>query len=241
MRSPKKVGGFTLAELLIAIAITALLIVILFQVFAATASQWQFSDQRIDAFRDARAAMQRMVQELGRANINGAAQMLTLSDPYNDFAKEVYAISPIANTGKSDLCTVGYYCYYDPTTHAYSLKRLFKTSDLTFTSLAMSSPDYTTLYQKDSPSADEVAAAYVWDLQIRPGTGPNVVSITSAPSTWNWLEVRFKAMSPASGRKIRSSSIDLSTWFNSTSQLYKTYILPYEQQFVSRVTLQQNQ
>src|SRR5207245_603074 len=116
----------------------------------AAASQWQSADQRIDTFRDARAVLQLMARDLSRADINGAAQMLTLSDPFSDFAKEAYAITPIANDGKSDLCTVGYYCWYDGTTKAYSLKRVFKNSDLTFTSLATASPNYTAIYQKQS-------------------------------------------------------------------------------------------
>jgi hypothetical protein len=53
------------------------------------------------------------------------------------------------------------------------------------------------------------------------------------------LEIRFKSMSPASGRKIRDSAVDSSTWFDATSPLYKIYILPYEQQFVSRIVLDQ--
>src|SRR5207249_4513804 len=97
--------------------------------------------------------------------------------------------------------------------------------------------DYSTLYAKDNPSPDEIVAAYVWDLQIRPGVGKDTVSVTTASSTWNWLEIRFKSMSPASARKIRGTAIDLSTWFDATSPLYKTFILPYEQQFVSRIVL----
>jgi type II secretory pathway pseudopilin PulG len=243
MRSKRTITAFTIAELLVAVAITLVIIVVLFQVFAATASQWQSSDQRIDTFRDARAVLQIMARDLGRADINGDAQMLRLSDVYAagtpPFAKEVYAITPAPNAGKSDLCTVGYYCAYDGNTKAYSLKRVFKDSDVTFTSLATSAPDYDTIYQKDNPKPDEIAAAYVWDLQVRPGIGKDIASPTSSSSTWDWLEIRFKSMSPAAARKIRGTSIDLSTWFDNTSPLYKTFILPYEQQFVSRIVLRQ--
>ena len=138
--------------MLIAIAVTLILVGILFRVFAAAASQWQAADQRIDTFRDARAALQIMTRDLSRADINGNAQMLTLSDIYTvptpPFAKEAYAITPIPNTGKSDLCTVGYYCAYDNTTKAYSLKRLFKGSDATYTSLATATPNFTTIFQE---------------------------------------------------------------------------------------------
>ncbi len=254
MRRARNHKAFTIAELLVAIVVTLILVGILFRVFVATASQWQAADQRIDTFRDSRAALQIMTRDLGRADTNGAPQMLTLTDffspsaPLTKFAKEVYAITPIPNTGKSDLCTVGYYCSYDTTTKAYSLKRLFKNSDSTYLSLATPTPNYapppstTSIYSKDNPVPDEIVAAYVWDLQLRPGVGANFVDPeTTSSSTWNWLEIRFKSMSPASGRKIRNTSIGLATWFDATSPLYKTHILPYEQQFVTKVTLRQNQ
>jgi type II secretory pathway pseudopilin PulG len=241
MRRGDNNAGFTIAELLIAIAITLLLVTILFRVFTAAASQWQAADQRIDAFRDARAAMQLMARDLGRADVHGSPQMLTLADPSADFAKEAYAVTPISNNGKSELCTVGYYLSYDAVTHAYSLKRLFKNSDLTSTSLAHPSPDFTTLYAKDSPTPDEVIPAYVWDLEIRPGVGKDVVAVTTASDTWNWLEIRFKSMSPAAARKVRATAVSENTWLDPTQPLYKTLILPSEQQFVSRVTLRLNQ
>lgn len=244
MPRKERTNAFTLAELLIAVAITLILVGIIFRIFAAAAAQWQAADQRIDTFRDARAALQIITRDLSRADTTGSPQMLTLSDIYSEvtppFAKEAYAITSLPNTGKSDLCTVGYYCWWDNTTKAYSLKRVFKNSDATFASLATNTPNFTTIYAKDTPAADEIAAAYVWDLQIRPGTGQNAVDPGSTPSTsWNWLEIRFKSMSPASGRKIRNTAIDVSTWFDATSPLYKTYILPYEQQFVSRIVLHQ--
>lgn len=247
MRRYRPTLAFTIVELLVSITITLVIVVVLFQVFAATARQWQTSDQRIDTFRDARAILQIMARDLSRANVNGSASMLMLSDyatvaPDPQFAKEADAITPIPNAGKSDLCTVGYYCAYDATTHAYSLKRLYKNSDTLFPSLATTAPNYTTIYQKDTPTPDEVAAGYVWDLQFRPGVGKDFVDPTAVPSSqWNWLEIRFKAMSPASGRNIRNTGIGLSTWFDPTSSLYKTFILPYEQQFISRVVLHQNQ
>ncbi|HEY5035835.1 MAG TPA: hypothetical protein VII74_01740, partial [Chthoniobacterales bacterium] len=216
MRRAKSIEAFTIAELLVAIAITLVLVVILFRVFAAAATQWQSADQRIDTFRDARAAMQLMSRDLGRADISGAVQMLTLSDPSADFAREAYAVTPVSNIGKSELCAVGYYCAYDTTTHAYNLKRLFKNSDLTFTALANPSPDFTSLYTKNNPTPDETVAAYVWDLQIRPGVGKDIVAVTTPSSTWNWLEIRFKSMSPAAARRIRDTSVTQTTWLDPT-------------------------
>lgn len=253
MRRHRPILAFTLVELLVSITITLVIVVVLFQVFAATARQWQTSDQRIDTFRDARAILQIMARDLSRADINGNASMLMLADyftvaPDPQFAKEAYAITPIPNAGKSSLCAVGYYCAYDGATHAYSLRRLYKNSNVTYTALARPTPDFTALYTKNPSmdptdlTRDDVAAGYVWDLQFHPGVGKDFVDPSSVPSSqWNWLEIRFKSMSPASGRLIRNTAINTSTWFDSTSSIYKTFILPYEQQFISRVTLRQNQ
>ena len=218
--------------------VTLILVGILFRVFAAAASQWQAADQRIDTFRDARAALQIMTRDLSRADINGNTQMLTLSDIYSvpnpPFAKEAYAITPIPNTGKSDLCTVGYYCSYDATTHAYSLETLSKTALPLSTRSPLRHPTLPAIFEKNNPDPDEIVAAYVWDLQFHPGIGKDLVAPSTSSSQWTWLEIRFKSMSTASGRKIRNTPIDLSTWFDATSPLYMTHILPYEQQFVGR-------
>ena len=48
-------------------------------------------------------------------------------------------------------------------------------------------------------------------------------------------------MSAASARKLRNLAIDQTTWSDPTSSIYRNTILPYEQQFVTRIMLQQNQ
>lgn len=235
-------GAFTLVEVLISIAITTVIVVLLFQVFAAAATQWQASDQRIDTFRDARAALHLITRDLSRAHVGANAGMLRLSDTVRDFAKEAYAVTQSANSGKSDLCAVGYYCEWDGGAKTYTLKRLFRDSDAAFALLkGATAPNFTALFAKDS-AVEEAVAAYVWDLQFRPGVEDKAVNATSAqPPDWRWVEVRFKSMSPAAARRLRDLAVDESTWFDAASPTYKTHILPFEQQFVTRVSLQQRQ
>ena len=243
MGSKRRIRAFTIVELLVAIAITLIIVTVLFQVFSAAARQWQTSDQRIDTFRDARAALQIMARDLARADINGDPNMLALQSTQPatpPYATEAYAITPTPNSGKSELCVVGYYTLFDNTTKSFSLKRLFKDSDATFTGLATASPDFTSLYTKTA--ADETVAAYVWDLQFRAGLAADPVDPAANPSsTWKWVEIRFKSMSPAAARKIRDFGVTASTWSDPTSTIYKNLILPYEQQFMTRVALQQNE
>jgi type II secretory pathway pseudopilin PulG len=236
--------AFTLAELLIALSITALIVVMLGRVFTATATQWQAADQRIDSFRDARAALQIMAHDLSRAHLDGDPQMLTLSDYASDsngnqYAKEAFVIGPTANSGKSDLCAVGYYLSWDATVKAYRLKRLLKNSDQTVTILANTAPNFTSLYSKD-PVNDEDVATYAWDLRFRPGTLNNPEAPNANLSTkWQWIEVRFKAMSAAAAKKLTGLNVSQSTWDNPTDTTYRRLILPNEQQFVTRIKVHQ--
>ena len=102
---------------------------------------------------------------------------------------EAYAIIPMKNKGKSDLCAVGYYLDWDGTSKTYSLRRFAKTSDDTAKGLAQSTPDFGTLYDRTKATTPETIASYVWGLELRPGQGANAVLLGSIPSTqWQWIE-----------------------------------------------------
>ena len=247
MKTRSQIHGaaFTLAELLIATAITGMIILLLGQVFSSASAMWRSGGERIDAFRDARAALQLIAADLARANINGDPQMLRLLPAGNAYATEADAITPTKNNGKSDLCAVEYYLLWNDTAKTFSLMRRFKDSnalsDANSGYLANTSPDYNTIYDK-STGNEEVLAAPVWDLEIRPGiTDIPLTTVSGLSTTWKWLEIRFKSMSVNSARKLNSvGSIDQSTWTNPSSTEYKNLILPYEQQFVTRVPLDQS-
>ena len=57
-------GGFTLVELLIAAAITVVIVVMLGLMLGSLMSSASHASQRVDAFRDARAALQMMERDL---------------------------------------------------------------------------------------------------------------------------------------------------------------------------------
>lgn len=241
--------AFTLVELLVAISITVVIVVLLARVFTSAATQWQAADQRIDSFRDARAALQTIARDLSRADLTGGADMLTLRD-YDvsgtvGFAKEAFAITPAPNSGKSDLCTVGYYLVWDGTNKAYHLKRLFRESDETETSLANATPKYAALFTKPTTAPEQARieediATYVWDLRFSPGTLSDIEAPTANPSIkWQWVEVRFKAMSAAAARKLAGMSVSQTIWDDPTTADYRRLILPSEQQFVTRIKLEQ--
>jgi hypothetical protein len=151
--------------------------------------------QRVDAFRDARAALQMMERDLRNlvrtqwspdpfsspTPTPGTAQPLTRPTAY--FALENIYTDPVAGNQQfyalvaakttasptpflGDVCAVGYYCRWDDQLHAYSLRRFFRNSADTFTVIQGAGS-----YAADSvlyvPGAsDAVMAAYVWNLKI---------------------------------------------------------------------------
>lgn len=56
--------AFTLIELLVAMTVSLLLLVVLMQVFSAATNTWQRSEAQIDAYREARGALQLMARDL---------------------------------------------------------------------------------------------------------------------------------------------------------------------------------
>ena len=63
-RDPESIRAFTLVELLIAAAITVVIVVMLGWMLGSLMSSASHASQRVDAFRDARAALQMMQRDL---------------------------------------------------------------------------------------------------------------------------------------------------------------------------------
>lgn len=180
-------AAFTLVELLVATAITVLIVVMLGTMFSSLTTTSLRANQRIDAFRDARAALQMMERDLSslvRNQRDAAGNPITLpaayfalKDLYDDPAtgnQQIYALIAAKNTGPGDLCAVGYYCRWDALRNAYTLNRFFTDSTVTYPRLASSGgyASETTLYTPNPAATgpasvtDEVLASYVWDLRI---------------------------------------------------------------------------
>jgi len=148
-------GGFTLVELMIAAAITVVIVLVLGGMFLSLMNTSMRASQRIDAFRDARAALQTIERDF--ANLiqtqwqpdpfasptptPGTAQPVTrpaayfaLENIYTDPAagnQQLYGLVAVKTAGSptpaaGDVCAVGYYCRWDDQLHAYSLRRFFR-------------------------------------------------------------------------------------------------------------------
>ena len=193
LAKPRKHLAFTLVELLIAVTITVLIVVLLGTMFSSLTSTTSRANQRIDVFRDARAALQMMERDL--TGLVRAQQTAYLAldniwqpgdDPYTArtnatpnlqlfalvAAKNQPPVPPGApNPPPGDVCAVGYYCAWDGSKHTYTLRRFFRNSKDTYEAIKPqvhgSTLSYTSAALLYVPAAtDDILASYVWNLKI---------------------------------------------------------------------------
>ncbi len=191
MRPPlRRRCAFTLVELLVSVSITILIVVALGTMFTSIGATASRANQRTDAFRDARAALQMMTRDLSNvvrtqwdpdpftnpppptqpAPRTLPVAYLSLRNLYNDPVatnQQAYGLIAIKNVSPGDLCAVGYYCSWDG--KAYSLRRFFRNAADTYTTLAGQStyvPD--NVLFKPAPTgnnADDILAQYVFNMR----------------------------------------------------------------------------
>lgn len=156
-------SAFSLLELLISITILALLLVMLLSMVNGATSLWRTNENRVDSYREARAAINLIVSDLSSIytspNVNYLANpnltsFYTQEDklPKTPVKKDgmdgsifFLTATPSAaqeiGKNKSDLCTVGYFLGFDKTsltgrgTESYNLYRYYRSSDETFNAL----------------------------------------------------------------------------------------------------------
>ncbi len=120
--------AFTLIEILISVTLLALLSVMLLAVMEATTSTWRWNENRVDSYREARAALNVMSREIRTLySRNGSALPVFWLDPPianvtrsadvagTNRASSAFFLTLLPATaqnlaaGRSDLCSVGYY------------------------------------------------------------------------------------------------------------------------------------
>lgn len=258
--------AFTLVEMMVALAVTGLLSVLMLRMFMDSSAIWKANDERLETFREARAALQLMAREL--AAVNAAPElpekfpMLALryhgdTAPEDQVNQEVYALTSTRNAGRSDLCAVGFFCVWDETRKTFALRRQFTASDATFTNLRAalnaaspmtSAGAFKLLYARSVPTGDtepiQELANYVWNLEFAiPDRINPALADRKYPQDpfWRelpeWIEIRFKALGASAARKLEGQAVTRATWFDNAAPLRQRLILPNEQQFVTRVKL----
>ena len=128
--------GFTLPELLVALAITSLLVLLLGNVVSAALSVWQQGRNRLDTFANARFVLGRIGDEIvGAIAQSGRVQFVENYSftpgpaPTAGSAENVFFVAPYPNIKAGDLCVVAYAL----DTNSHQLQRAFKDSDQAWT------------------------------------------------------------------------------------------------------------
>jgi type II secretory pathway pseudopilin PulG len=175
----RKRTAFTITELLVAVTITVLIVVLLGSIFGSLIGTSTQASQRIDTYRDARAALQLMRKDFEALVTARPAAYLSL-DPDNGIGPDVRQLcglvsaknKPSGGAVPGDLCAVRYYSLWDSTLRIYTLHRYFKDSDQTISTFkgalsggTLSYVNGTSLYY-DGVGADEVVANCAWNIQI---------------------------------------------------------------------------
>jgi len=164
----KKSSAFSLLELLVAVSVLSILLVILLNIVQGATSLWRTSENKVEAYREARAALQVMSSDLRNIlpSTNFAFFRTNISGYPNPTNLTFLATLPLSSqnaTSLGDVCTVGYFLKYDNKSsvagasgrQSYNLYRYFLDSNDTFVKLRTSAP---TVLEFDSNFPPEILA-----------------------------------------------------------------------------------
>jgi type II secretory pathway component PulJ len=112
MSRPK---AFTLAELLVALAITSVLVILLVSVVSAAMNVWQQGRNQIDTFSNARQTLGRIADEVKGAIASGQIEfsenlpgLQGSSTAQPGISENIFVVAPYPNSGAGDLCVIAY-------------------------------------------------------------------------------------------------------------------------------------
>ena len=170
----KKSPAFSLLELLVAVSVLSILLVILLNIVQGATNLWRTSENKVEAYREARAALQVMSSDLKnilpstnlaffRTNISGYPSATNLA-----FLATLPLSSQNPSSSLSDVCTVGYFLAYNNKSpvagatgrQSYNLYRYFVESNETFEKLTGASGP-TGVLDLDSDFPPEILARNV--------------------------------------------------------------------------------
>lgn len=198
--------GFTIVELLVALAITVILVLILTSVVAATLGAWSQGRNRLDTYSNARQVLGRLGDELKGARANPAvsgskiqfvenANLSNGPTPTAFTAESVFFVAPYPNFGAGDLCVVGY--ALDSGTH--ELKRAFRSSDTGWN--ATPGPRYQAAGYSFAAAEWHVIATGVLQFELRCYSQNDLDTNTDPPAaTWDSLSTNINMTGKAPRR-----------------------------------------
>lgn len=110
----RRLAAFTLVEILVAVAILALLVVLLASLLGGVNRAWISGEQQVETFQDGRAILDLMSRDLAQAIISPSLQMvqnanLPSTASERGGASNLFWQANLSSTSAGDLCEVGYF------------------------------------------------------------------------------------------------------------------------------------
>jgi GxxExxY protein len=256
-KTAARTSAFSLIELMVAMAVMSLLLVLLLNMVDSGTKLWRVNENRVDSYREARAALGIISRDLQNLiPSTNASHFLINGDAFPSISSvggvvtntnsgsAVFFLSALPakaqqnGSNKSDVCQVGYFLAFNRTSastnQSLNLYRYFRSSDPTFQTLT----NGTGLFASPPPfpnSADtELLARNVTGIALRAFTLTNstLVAFSSSSSTPvpDLVEIQIRAINQDAAKKLDNN---VSSWTNSASPV----IAPVEQTFTTRVKL----
>jgi len=214
----KKSPAFTLIELLVAMAVLSILLVVLLNVVQSAATLWRTTENRMETYREARAALQVISSDLANflpstntnyfsTNVSSTNQLAFLALlPRN---------SQLTNS-LGDVCAVGYLLDYGNQSalvganrsQSYNLYRYFIESNQTFTNLLAGNPFPNF---NSSTNHSEILARNIIGFRVRPlatnasGNFTNWTQSASDP-TPDLLEIELTAINNEAAIRLETNA-----------------------------------
>jgi GxxExxY protein len=187
----KKSSAFSILELLVAVSVLSILLVVLLNIVQGATSLWRGSENKVEAYREARAALQLISSDLRNtlASTNTNFFRTNISGYPNPTNLTFLATLPLSSQNTNslgDVCTVGYFLKYDNKSaltnalgrQSYNLYRYFVESNETFTNLTGNSTTAVTA-SFDTNHCEILARNII-------GFKPTYYSVTNGTNFTNW-------------------------------------------------------
>jgi type II secretory pathway component PulJ len=209
----KKHSAFTLAELLVALALTSGLAVLLMTIVSGAMNVWQHGRNQIDTFSNARQTLNRMADELKGAiatagQVEFSENLSALQGttaPVPGSSENIFFVAPYPNSGAGDLCVIAYRLNAD----THELQRAFLKSDDAWNVATnrYRSAGYSTNFS--SASTWQTIARGVLQFEIKSYSQADLDANTTPVPTWN-SEIAGTGMSGNVPRRVllRLQTID---------------------------------
>ncbi|MCX7869830.1 MAG: GxxExxY protein, partial [Terrimicrobiaceae bacterium] len=251
-------SAFTLLELLVAMAVLAILVVMMMGLVTSATTLWRQSENRADAFREARAAMTVIARDLANLVPSTNTNLFLLNnagafdrvppdaekDPARAGAAFFLAALP-SNAQEpgslSDVCEVGYFLGFERTRaggtnsqHTLNLYRFFRPSNPAFSNFIAGTNFSGAAI---GPAGEELLARNIREFRITPLLySNNAYSTNFTPSTNkpvpDALEISITAVNQEAARRFTSKA----EW---TSASPPAALTNAQQIFTTRVRLNQ--